>query len=153
MGNKTQSGGVCEHSKEYRYKEFIIFSVSGSIQKNAEFWSWATAQGLSIKLLFGCYKGKPERSYIVPFAQFYLYSRWTALQESVLLLSGNERTHAGGRTASLHWINGPQYGRRPTILGKLINTTAAFAKTRENWSYCPTTHEYWVTENAQEWLK
>lgn len=131
--------GVWGHSSAGGQKEYVIFCVGQEPRMVSAFRAWAAAQGISFKSLKGCYKGKPEDSFLVAAEDFPSVRHWTTREETVLHLGpANARDMC---PATLLYQDG---GRQPLGLFRSCSRTAAFS--RSSWTYDPSQDIYFIAE-------
>lgn len=118
--------------------DYIIFSVDQN--KLVDFDSYLDSLDIGHKKLIGHYKGQTETSYIINSVDMDQPGmvEWFKDQESVLELGPKDKLSR--RVATLVFI---QSGDRLS-LGRLQSVTRREAEANGDWTYDPTTDEYYI---------
>lgn len=131
---RADDGGIWSRSSD---RSYIIFCVGQKDHQIKRFMRFALRTNLGFKPLRGCYKGKPERSFIVNAKDWRKVQPFVIGQESVLLLHDYNR--ADVPKATMIYSDGKR-----EELGLFCQATAEVTKHRESWTFDPLSGCYFV---------
>jgi hypothetical protein len=151
--NDAGDGGVWGYSSQSATESYVIFCVGDSIFREAAFKAWAASHIGGYKSLWGSYKGKTERSFIVNARYLNLTKKWWQDEETVLLLSpliyGGRRY--GSRKATLIevvTVKSDTHSYKAlgthTDLGFFRMVPGPWAIKQPCYTFDPTDKSYWV---------
>lgn len=133
-------GSVTDHESEQA--SYVIFS---STQSKDAVVSHLQQHEIGYKLLYGCYKGEQENSYLVNARNWNAIACLLAGQQTVLQLGPmvpNGPRNATARISMFHYVDGSN--RLPYSLGFFLNITQADAMRLDGWTLDCDTQQYWA---------
>lgn len=139
----------------------VVFSLNEAANIHGLTWldemeAELAATARDVVRLEGCWKGKPERSYMVTLADYERLRQVAAFhaaldcEQSVLILASGVDAN-GYREATLrkpHATDG-----QGEVIGLWGPTSGDIARMRDAWSRRPGAHTYFVVMSADEWRK
>lgn len=135
--------GICEHSSQSYWDEYVIFCVGNDLIKDQAFMQWALANHVSYQIMLGRYNGVTERSYMINMADVYRCWHWFEYEESILVLGRPEAFRYGMRPAKLVYLKSGSWGTEED-LGFWHCVTQAEAFAAEAYSLDLKTGRFWV---------
>lgn len=142
------SSGIWGYSTPTAYQTYAIFCVGNDKVREAAFRSWATANGIGFKSVFGCYEGVQEASFIINQKDLPRCFAWYSKEDSVLLLGPayREGKMHGSREASLYFLETGE----TRDMGRFLMVLREEALASDAWTYDPTLDAYFVCRHKVE---